>query len=309
MKSAIATHITTACTLALCLSANLYSAEIEAGAQVSEEGALVMTTSKPKVQPLLMTLQTAQVLESYGLGFSGSGNIHRSIKNWEDSPLRGSIILGLGDVAEIGYGMEEFHTVSQETQKLMRGHIKLQLFKDENGTIPSFALAYNQNLQDKFEDFTGASYKLERKQFEALGTWSYGNQNRNLSVHPGLVLVQDEIVEYLGAPQKKRTAAYFNPQLGLTWQTQEKVTYMFETRYHRYLKDDTLGLSAKPSFEGAIDANLGIRYFFRNWLFADAGVRYTWLTEQKEGDSEIHANFTGVIPLRSIFSRTKHLSN
>lgn len=280
--------------------------------QITEQsnGILVMQTSRPHIQPQLMTLQTAQVLESYGLGFSGSGNIHNTLANWNKYPLRGSIILGLGDVLELGYGMHEFRTTNQERpERLMKGHLKIQLLNAENPMSPKVAFSYGQNLEEDFKSADGKDYTLERMQGELLATWSAGNQETNISFHPGLQFSQDNITKIGDEKQKGLSKMSINPQLGVTWQTKEKIVYMLEGRLHNILKDSSFSLKTKPSYETAIDANLGARFFFKNWIFMDAGLRYSYLTEQKVGKPEIHANFTGVIPLKTVFVRSKNLKD
>lgn len=272
-----------------------------------QEGAMVMETSKPHIQPQMMTLQTAQVLESYGLGFSGSGNIHQTLFNSDKHPLRGSVILGLGDALELGYGMMEYRTTTQDNNRIMKGHIKLQLNNPENIYVPRIAVAYGQNLQDHFEDGTGQTYTLNRMQGEALASLAYGTDKSNITLHPGVQLIQDEVTELGNTKLKGKRSFYPNPQLAVSWQNKEKLVYMFETRYHRILKDSSLQINDKLHYEGAVDANFGARFFLRNWLFMDAGIKTIYKTEQDSFDSEIHANFTGVIPLKSVFTRASNL--
>lgn len=274
-----------------------------------QEGNMVMESSKPHIQPQMMTLQTAQVLESYGLGFSGSGNIHRTIANWSKYPLRGSIILGLGDALEVGYGMMEYRTTTQDNNRIMKGHIKLQLTNPENNYVPRFAIAYGQNLQDSFQDGIGQNYTLDRMQGEALASWAYGTDKNNVSVHPGIQLIQDQVTQIGQNEVKGMLKTYFNPQIGLSWQSKEKLVYMAEARYHHVLKDSAFNVGDRLHYEGAWDANFGARFFLRNWLFIDAGVKTLYLTEQEIFKPEIHANFTGVIPLKSVFTRASNLRN
>lgn len=289
--------------LTLCTSAFAQTAEVHE----DQEGTMVMETSKPHLQPQMMTLQTAQVLESYGLGFSGSGNIHQTLFNSDKHPLRGSVILGLGDALELGYGMMEYRTTTQDNNRIMKGHIKLQLNNPDNIYVPRVAVAYGQNLQDGFVDGQGQSYTLNRMQGEALASMAYGTDKSNVTFHPGAQLIQDEITEIGAVKLKGKRSFYYNPQLAISWQSKEKLVYMFETRYHRILKDSSLQVTDKLHYEGAVDANFGARFFLRNWLFMDAGIKTIYKTEQDSFDSEIHANFTGVIPLKSVFTRASNL--
>lgn len=114
----------------------------------NEDTPSIQTSKKHKL-PRLMTLQTSKVLDSYSIGFAGSGNIYKAIKDFNSEELRGAMYMGLGDVAELGFDVSEFSTSEEQKEKMMRGHIKLQLVK-ESTMIPAMSLSYGSNLKNDF---------------------------------------------------------------------------------------------------------------------------------------------------------------
>lgn len=291
--------ITKSAILALSLtSAILYAEETED----------MIATSRPYRLPRLLTLQTAEVLESYSIGFAGSGNIHGALKGSEDA-LNGAIYAGLGDVAELGYEMEAVHMAGEDPAKRMRGHIKIQGIKEGNYT-PAIAITYGQSLSKGLESYENIRFGLDRQSWILGASKSFSIGKYSVSMHPGFTLSQDELTSIGDSALRKNSVkeASMGAQLGVTWQTTETTMFLFETRTLDILQTSQLG-TGELLYTPGVENNLGVRFYLRNWLFLDAGIRSIYDMEKDVNETGIHANFTGLIPINSLADRIWGRSN
>jgi len=259
-----------------------------------------ITTSRPHNLPRLLTLQTAEVLESYGIAFAGGGNIHSALKG-DENFLQGSLYLGLGGVAELGYEQESIDLAGEDNLKRMRGHIKLQPLQ-EGRFLPALAISYGASLYPE-DGLYDEQRELDRSLW-ALGlSKSFVLGNTSITVHPGLAVQQDKLTlsdDTSGAnPLQKRRV---DGQLGITWQSNSETMFILEARSLSVLdrKDITAGTL---DYQNAVQGNLGVRFYLRNWVFMDAGVLNMYNIDRDEWNNGIHANITGVIPVKSLSER------
>jgi hypothetical protein len=268
----------------------------------------MMTTSKLHKQPTLMTIHTAEIIEAYGLGFSGSGNIHKTLSNATKNPLGGSIVLGLGGISELGYSLADVYTTN-EMQRNAQGHFKIQL--KEEGSLPATSIYFGSTINNSFEDENANSYKLDRNVYNLMFSQSFNAGKYNIGTHLSLQYLQDEFsFQASNADDKQVSSGHFAPQLGITWQSKKDYAFMTEFKMVHLLNNTDLaisGLTENIEYTEAYEANIGARYFFRNWIFMDAGVKTLYNKETKDINSEIHANLTGVIPLNSLYHRVLNL--
>ncbi len=271
-------------------------------ADTAEEEDMIIT-SKPHSLPRLMTLQTSEVLESYAIGFAGSGNVHNIMKGRHDA-LNGAIYLGLGDVAELGYDMEEVRMKDETVDKRMKGHIKIQLLS-ESTYIPAMGFTYGANISDAIEIGNKTPFAIDRQSFIFGMSKSLQIGNYRVSVHPGFVfqfdrmmMVGDSTLKSKNRPSEKLPSF----QLGATWQTTENTVFILESHQVPILNQDNAS-NFDLSYSQGFENNLGVRFYLRNWIFIDAGIRSLYDTEAEMWETGIHANITGLIPMKSVGER------
>lgn len=257
-------------------------------------------TSRPHNLPRLLTLQTAEVLESYGIAFAGGGNIHSALKG-DENFLRGSLYVGLGGVAELGYEQEAIPLAGEKELKRMRGHIKIQPIQ-EGRFVPALAVSYGASLSPE-DGLYDEGRELDRSLW-ALGlSKSFDLGTTSVTVHPGVAVQQDKLgatddPENAKPLQKRRV----DGQLGVTWQSNAETMFLLEARSLSVL--DRTDLSAgRLDYQNAVQGNLGVRFYLRNWVFMDAGVLNMYNIDRDEWNNGIHANITGVIPVKSLSER------
>jgi hypothetical protein len=133
-----------------------------------------------------------------------------------------------------------------------------------------------------------------------LGSYTFG-------LHPSVVIIQDDISEVNGGDVhgEQFDMNKLNYQFGLSWQRQPKTLFMLETRYLAPSELDNLeqGISSTR----AVENNLGIRYYLRNWLCMDAGIRHIYNLDTGSDNTRLHANFVGVIPLDHVYDRIANM--
>ncbi len=264
--------------------------------QVNDEEMAMIHTSKKHKPSRLISMKTANVLESYGLGFSGSGNIHKILKSFTKDGIQGSFGVGLGDVIELGYELTEMQIVGGEVQSLDEGHIKLQIL-NESAWTPSFSVAFSSNINSEFVSPDEGVFKMERSRYQLLFSKSFTVSSVDFSVHPSLEIISDEVTSGEGNAKTR-----FNPQLGLTWNKSEETMFILESRLLEVSDFSKVG-NGDVKYENALENNLAIRFHFRNWLMMDAGIRYLNNLDTGKDITRIHANFTGVIPMKSLGQR------
>ncbi len=274
----------------------------------------LLYSSRPYDLPRLFTIPTAYSLQSYGLRFGGQGNIHSTMSNMTTEALKASVSIGLGGVAELGYQLEERYTTGNSSDNILMGHFKMQLIK-ERAYLPALSVSAGQNLRENFRDGKDVNYKMSRSSFDlALSKTIYAG-NYIISVHPGVQWLDDKVTQYNYAevPENGYDIQRPNLRLGVTWQTQRNIVYMFETKYLSPSRVDDLNPASTDvqnigiSFTRAVENNLGVRYYIRNWLCIDAGIRNVYDLDIQEADMKLHANFVGVVPLNTMYTRIENL--
>ena len=285
------TLINTVGAIALC-ALSLHAQDSTASSEVG-----YISTSRPHNLPRLLTLQTAEVLESYGIAFAGGGNIHSALKGDEDF-FRGSLYVGLGDVAELGYEQEAIPLAGEDALKRMRGHIKIQPLR-EGRFIPAIAVSYGASLAPE-DGLYETGRELDRAQWFAGMSKTFTLGNTSITVHPGVAVQQDKLslVDSTEGAQKRRV----DGQLGLTWQNSPETMFLFEARTLGVLERGQIS-DGNLRYQDAVQANLGVRFYLRHWMFMDAGLLNMYNIDRDEWNNGIHANLTGVIPVKSAASR------
>jgi len=267
----------------------------------SSEDEDMIITSKPHRLPRLMTLQTSEVLESYGVGFAGSGNIHSALNGSRDA-LKGAVYLGLGDVAELGYDMEMIRMQDVTPDRRMKGHIKLQPVA-EGRYMPAFAVTYGTNLNNDVEIGSATPFGLQRQSWLLGASKSLSFGAYRVSVHPALGMNVDEITRVGDVNATKgRSSQQMFGQVGATWQTVDNTMFMFESKMVSIL-DTNVTVNQAQKYTYGYENNLGVRFYLRNWLFLDAGIVSMYEPRINSIDTGIHANISGLIPLKSIGER------
>jgi hypothetical protein len=267
----------------------------------------MMTTSKHHKQPTLMTIQTADILEAYGLGFSGSGNIHKTFSNATKNPLGGSIVLGLGGILELGYSQADLYTTN-EMQRNVQGHLKLQLI-EEGPIAPAVSFYFGSTINTNHQDESSNDYKLDRNISNLMASKNLKIGSYSIGLHLGAQYLQDEFVFESEKEIDPTDINHLLFQGGITWQSKKDYAFITEFKQLQLLNNENIGSNQLAQFSEAYEVNIGARYFFRNWISMDAGVRSLYNMETDDVDSEIHANLTGVVPLNSLYNRILNLAD
>lgn len=281
------------------------AAEKELAAQSDEDAprgeAAVIETSKPYLLPRLFTIPTAYALQSYEVRFGGQGNIHSSMANLNKDGLKGSASIGLGGIMELGYQLDEYYTVENVSDKILMGYFKLNLLK-ESKWIPAASLSASKNLRSTFRTDTYV-YEMDQDMYEVVLSKAFRAGGNMVSFHPGVQIIRDEVtgVRDLAALEEPHQATKVNPRLGISWQTRPKTLFMYELK----MLNPTVVSALAEGIEThtAVENNLGIRYYIRNWLCIDSGIRHYYDTESGDDEMKLHANFVGVVPLAEIYER------
>lgn len=274
--------------------------------------AMMIQTSKPQELPRLVSMHTAHILDSYSLGFAGSGNIHTSLSNFGRDNLQGSIAIGLGGVTELGYELDEIHMVGEKPVKKTQGDIKLQLLK-EGKYVPAITIGFGSTLNYNFavptENIEQDAYKMTRYNYNLMMSKGFEIAGWQFSVHPGVHMLSDNLQEYTNASNNEITkfnnlqSQVPNFLLGFTWQKNDRTMFILEGKTLKALDQEQL-VNGTLDYQDAVQGNLAVRNYIRNWLFVDAGIRsYKELETNTPVNTEIHANITGSIPLKSVANR------
>lgn len=288
------------CKLVTALAVALTTLPLCAAETISDDDIAYVATSRPHNLPRLLTLQTAEVLESYGIAFAGGGNIHSALQGNDDF-FRGSLYIGLGDVAELGYEQENISVANDDGLKRMRGHIKLQLLQ-ESHYVPALAISYGASL-DPQDGLATDNLQLDRSQWTLGLAKSLEIGSLSISLHPAVVLQQDELsstnANSTTNPVQKRRV---DGQMGITWQRRAETMFLFEARTLGIIDPNSFATQAL-AYHDAVQANLGVRFYLRNWIFMDAGLLNTYDIDQDAWNNAIHANLTGIIPVKTVSER------
>jgi hypothetical protein len=269
----------------------------------SEEA--VIETSHPYLLPRLFTLPTAYSLQSYEVRFGGQGNIHSTLANLNTAGMKGSVSIGLGGIMELGYQLDEYYTVEDISDKILMGYFKLSLLK-ESQYLPAFSISASKNLRSGFHAHDSYDYDMDEDMYEAVFSKAFHVGDNVITVHPGAQIIRDQVSSVSGlAPfGEPYRATKINPRLGISWQTRPKTLFMYEFK----LLHPTEVAAFKDggiSTHEAVENNLGIRYYLRNWLCIDSGIRHYYDLEKRTDEMKLHANFVGVIPLATVWDRVE----
>lgn len=266
----------------------------------------VIETSHPYLLPRLFTLPTAYSLKSYEVRFGGQGNIHNTFANMNTEAMKASMSMGFGGIMELGYQLDEYYTVQDISDKILMGYFKLSLMK-ESGFLPAAAISASKNLRNTFRAKNDLTYSMKEDMYEVVVSKGIQLGDNRFTFHPGVQIIRDEVTSIAGQPelQKPLQATKFNPRLGISWQSRPKTMFMYEFKMLHPTDVTSLALGSIKTNE-AIENNLGIRYYIRNWLCIDSGIRHYYDLQLKDDEMKLHANFVGVIPLESVYDRVSN---
>ncbi|GEM_PF-2166469 len=266
----------------------------------------VIETSHPYLLPRLFTLPTAYSLQSYEVRFGGQGNIHSTLANMNTEAMKASISMGFGGIMELGYQLDEYYTVQDISDKILMGYFKLSLLK-ESQYLPAAAISASKNLRSSFHTTDSYSYTMNEDMYEVVFSKAFQVGDNLITLHPGAQIIRDDVTAIEGLPKldKSLQTTKFNPRLGISWQSHPKTLFMYEFKLLNPTDVSSLG-GGSIETHTAIENNLGIRYYIRNWLCIDSGIRHFYDLEKKDDEMKLHANFVGVIPLATVYDRVQN---
>jgi hypothetical protein len=218
--------------------------------------------------------------------------------------LNGAVYLGLGDVAELGYDMETIRLEGGEDDKRMKGHIKIQPVS-EGKYMPAIAVTYGTNIDDNVEIGSEKPFGLNRQSWLLGASKSFQVGKYHVSFHPACSFQYDQLTRVGDTEFEKKSpdAKYIGYQFGATWQTTENTMFILESRSVGILDTSISLQNAQLQYKDGFENNLGVRFYLRNWLFIDAGILSLYDTNEETWNTGIHANITGLIPLKSVGER------
>jgi len=280
-------------------------ASSEANSASGEEA--VIETSHQYMLPRLFTLPTAYSLQSYELRFGGQGNIHSTLSNMSTEYIRGSLSIGLGGIMELGYQLDEYYTVQDISDKMLMGYFKLSLLK-ESRFLPAASISASKNLRSSFRPNDSSVYAMNEDQYEAVLSKAFIVGGLQISIHPGVQIIRDEVTSIQNvALTESNRGTKINPRVGFSWQSihHARTQFMYEFKILHPTDVSKLdGVSIHTN--EAMENNLGVRFYLRNWLCIDSGIRHYYDMNTKEDEMKLHANFVGVIPLASVYNRIQN---
>jgi hypothetical protein len=282
--------------------------DLEASAHESETAGeeAVIETSRPYLLPRLFTLPTAYSLKSYEVRFGGQGNIHNTFANMNTEAMKASVSMGFGGIMELGYQLDEYYTVQDISDKILMGYFKLSLMK-ESKFLPAAAISASKNLRNTFRAENDFNYSMKEDMYEVVVSKGIQLGDNRFTFHPGVQIIRDEVTSIGGQPdlEKPLQSTKVNPRLGISWQSRPKTMFMYEFKMLHPTDVASLALGSIETNE-AIENNLGIRYYIRNWLCIDSGIRHYYDMQLKDDEMKLHANFVGVIPLETVYDRVSN---
>jgi hypothetical protein len=271
--------------------------------EASGEEALI-ETSHPYLLPRLFTLPTAYSLQSYEVRFGGQGNIHSTLANMNSEDMKVSLSVGLGGITELGYQLDEYYTVENTSDKILMGYFKLALLR-ESKFVPAVSISASKNLRSTFRGENFSTYHMDEDLYEVVVSKAFHIGDNMVSFHPGAQIIRDNVTAIEGKPDMKAfQGTKINPRLGVSWQSRPKTLFMYELKVLHPTDVAKLG-NGRIETDMAVENNLGIRYYIRNWLCMDSGIRHFYNTETKGDEMKLHANFVGVIPMETVYSRVQ----
>jgi hypothetical protein len=291
-------------------NSNYVNVEKDLNTTVDEESSTgevaSIETSHPYLLPRLFTLPTAYSLQSYELRFGGQGNIHSTVANFSTQEFKSSLSLGLGGIMELGYELGEYYTVQNISDKILMGYFKLSLLK-ESKFLPAASISASKNLRSSFRPVGLPVYTMDEDLYEVVFSKTFHIGESMLSLHPGAQIIRDHVTAIAGMPDlgKGLETTKVNPRLGLSWQSRPKTLFMYELKV---LHPTDVSSMSRGSIQDdlAMENNLGIRYYIRNWLCMDSGIRHFYNINSHEDEMKLHANFVGVIPMAVVYDRVQN---
>jgi hypothetical protein len=277
--------------------------DLASASQAARPEEAVIETSHPYLLPRLFTLPTAYSLQSYEVRFGGQGNIHQTLANMNTDGLKGSISVGLGGIMELGYQLDEYYTVEDIADKILMGYFKLSLLK-ESKYLPAFSISASKNLRSGFHAHESFDYQMDEDMYEVVFSKAFHVGDNVVSLHPGAQIIRDQVtaVNQLPAFAEPYRVTKFNPRLGISWQSRPKTLFMYELKILHPTEVASFG-AGDIDTHTAMENNLGIRYYLRNWLCIDSGIRHYYDLQNHTDEMKLHANFVGVIPMASVWDR------
>ena len=231
------------------------------------------------------------------------GNIHSTMANMNTEALKASVSVGLGGIMELGYQLDEYYTVQDIGDKILMGYFKLSLLK-ESRFIPAVAISASKNLRSGFHATDSYSYSMNEDMYEVVVSKAFQVGSNRITFHPGAQIIRDEVKSIQGLPALETSlqTTKVNPRLGVSWQSRPKTLFMYELKLLNPTDVSKLNLGTIET-HSAVENNLGIRYYIRNWLCIDSGIRHYYDMDKQDDEMKLHANFVGVIPMATVFDR------
>jgi hypothetical protein len=145
---------------------------------------------------------------------------------------------------------------------------------------------------------------MDEDLYEVVLSKAFRIGNSMVTFHPGVQIIRDEVTSIEGQAALSETYANtkVNPRLGVSWQSRPKTLFMYELKMLHPTDVAALG-SGGIRTDVAVENNLGLRYYLRNWLCIDSGIRHYYDIDKKTDEMKLHANFVGVIPLATVYDR------
>ncbi len=266
----------------------------------------VIETSHPYLLPRLFTIPTAYSLQSYEVRFAGQGNIHSTLANMGTEEIKGSAAIGLGGIMELGYQLDEYYTVENISDKILMGYFKLSLL-NETRFLPAISISASKNLRNSFHGPDSLGYLMDQDMYEVVFSKAFKFGDNLVTFHPGAQIIRDKVKSVNGTATEdgRYTATKVNPRLGISWQSRPKTLFMYELKFLHPTEESMLAASGIHT-DLAMENNLGIRYYIRNWLCIDSGIRHYFDLQSHADEMKLHANFVGVIPLAALYDRVEN---
>lgn len=278
--------------------------DLDATATQGQQGdEAVIETSHPYLLPRLFTIPTAYSLQSYEVRFGGQGNIQSALANLNTAGFKGSVAIGFGGIMELGYQLDEYYTVEDVSDKILMGYFKLSLLK-ESQYLPALAISASKNLRTSFHAADSFDYDMDEDMYEVVASKAFRVGDNVITLHPGAQIIRDAVTSVKDGPAlaDPYKVTKINPRLGISWQSRPKTLFMYELKILHPTKVSSIATGSIET-DPAIENNLGVRYYIRNWLCIDAGIRNYYDMRKRDDEMKLHANFVGVVPLTTLYDR------
>jgi hypothetical protein len=174
----------------------------------------------------------------------------------------------------------------------------------EGRYMPAIAVTYGTDINDDVTATGVAPFGLSRQSWIVGASKSFALGSYRISLHPGLTMNWDKLTRLNGIAVDSLgiTSQRYGAQLGATWQTVDNTMFIYESRIVSILNQKDVQ-AGELNYQYGFENNLGVRFYLRNWLFLDAGILTMFDSGDDKWDTGIHANISGLIPLKSVAAR------